>query len=49
MAFALEIREPLTKLVGKRGDELIAIFAREVGCYQVRIYSERWQTGINDI
>jgi hypothetical protein len=49
MALALEIVKPLTKLIGKSGDELIAIFAHEVGRYQVRIYSERGQTRINYI
>ncbi len=49
MALALEIMKLFTKLTGKRGDELIAIFALEVGRYQVRIHSERGQTGINDI
>jgi hypothetical protein len=49
MAPALQVMKSLAKLIGKSGDEPIAIFAHEVGRYQVRIYRERGQGGINDV
>src|SRR4030095_928780 len=49
MTFALENLKLFTELIGKHGDELIAIFALEVGRYQGRIHSERGQRGIDDI
>lgn len=49
MAPALELLKLFTELAGKSGDEPVAIFALEVGRYQVRIHRERGQTGINDI
>src|SRR6476620_11745743 len=49
MTLALEITKLFTKLIGKSADELITIFALEVGRYQVRIHSKRWRPGISDI